>query len=80
MLKTLLSLLLAHHGIMSRATVCTILPNVEDKLVRIASGEWPPFIGSDLSNYGFVGEIITHALPSKVIKWNSSFTMGKSLC
>ncbi|EGR2468004.1 transporter substrate-binding domain-containing protein [Vibrio cholerae] len=36
-------------------------PNAEDKLVRIASGEWPPFIGSDLPNYGFVGEIITQA-------------------
>lgn len=46
---------------MSRAAVCTILPNAEDKLVRIASGEWPPFIGSDLPNYGFVGEIITQA-------------------
>ncbi|GFK33286.1 substrate-binding periplasmic protein [Vibrio cholerae] len=37
------------------------VPNTEDKLVRIASGEWPPFIGSDLPNYGFVGEIITQA-------------------
>lgn len=29
--------------------------------VRIASGEWPPFIGSNLPNYGFVGEIISQA-------------------
>ena len=37
----------------------------ENKSVRIASGEWPPFIGSNLPNYGFVGEIISQAFAQR---------------
>ncbi|MBE4607181.1 ABC transporter substrate-binding protein [Vibrio navarrensis] len=36
-----------------------------DNVIHIASGEWPPFIGSDLKNYGFVAEIISTAFAAE---------------
>lgn len=54
-------------------------PNAEDKLVRIASGEWPPFIGSDLPNYGFVGEIITQAFTKQGYQVEFQFYHGQEL-
>ncbi|CAH0541489.1 substrate-binding periplasmic protein [Vibrio marisflavi] len=37
----------------------------ENKIVKISAGEWPPFIGQDLENNGFVAEIITEAFASQ---------------
>lgn len=44
--------------------------NVE---IYISSGEWPPFIGSDLPNYGFVGDIITRAFAEEGYKVKFEF-------
>ncbi len=44
--------------------------NVE---IYISSGEWPPFIGSDLPNYGFVGDIITRAFAEECYKVKFEF-------
>ena len=34
-------------------------------VVKISAGEWPPFIGQNLENNGFVAEIITEAFASQ---------------
>lgn len=39
--------------------------NNDRPVIKIASGEWPPFIGSDLENYGFVADLITQAFNSQ---------------
>lgn len=37
----------------------------QSKLIKIAAGEWPPFIGQELENYGSVGQTIQAAFASQ---------------
>lgn len=46
--------------------------NAEEK-IRIAVGEWPPFISEDLKHYGFAARIITEAFACEGIKVEYDF-------
>lgn len=37
----------------------------DNKIVKIAAGEWPPFIGQELEEFGFVGKTIEQAFATQ---------------
>lgn len=53
-----LALLLSSSSSLAETTPSS---SVDNKVIRISAGEWPPFIGQNLQNHGFVAQVVTQA-------------------